>query len=59
MSKKVKTVMRVLVKPMETVINELPIKILLMLGRRVCFGDRAVRFYYDKQNPKFHPLVIG
>jgi hypothetical protein len=54
MSKEVKAIMHELGKPMETVINELPIKILLKLGRRVCFGDRAVRFYYDKQNPKFH-----
>ena len=35
-------------------INNLPIKKLLELGKKVCFTDYAIRFYYNKKHPKFH-----
>jgi hypothetical protein len=40
--------------PIEEVINELSVKTLLRIGKRVCSTDYAVRFYYIKQHPKFH-----
>jgi hypothetical protein len=40
--------------PIEEVINKLPVKTLLRIGKRVCSTDYAVRFYNNKQHPKFH-----
>jgi hypothetical protein len=34
-------------------INHLPMKDLLFLGKRFCLTDFAVRFYSNKQHPKF------
>ena len=41
-------------KPIEELINDLPVRTLLKIGKRVCSTDYAVRFYYNKQHPKFH-----
>lgn len=41
-------------KPVEAVINDLPVKTLLRIGKRVCSSDYSVRFYYNTQHPKFH-----
>ena len=41
-------------KPIEELIDELPVRTLLKIGKRVCSTDYAVRFYYNKQHPKFH-----
>ena len=41
-------------KPVVDIINDLPVRTLLKIGKRVCSTDYAVRFYYNKQHPKFH-----
>lgn len=41
-------------KPVEEVINELPVKTLLRIGKRVCSTDYAVRFYNNKNHPQFY-----
>lgn len=41
-------------KPVPELINELPIRTLLKIGRAVRSTDYAVRFYYKKEHPKFH-----
>jgi len=46
--------LRGLDKPIEQVINELPVKTLLRIGKRVCSTDFAVRFYRNKRHPSFH-----
>lgn len=35
-------------------VDDLPIWLLLEMGKRVAPTDFAVRFYYDKRHPKFH-----
>jgi hypothetical protein len=35
-------------------IESLPVYVLLKLGRRVASSDYAVRFYRNRQHPKFH-----
>jgi len=41
-------------KPITEVINDLPVKTLLRIGKRVCHSDYAVRFYNNKQHPQFY-----
>ena len=54
LSDEYKEKVRLLGKPVEAVISDLPVKTLLKIGKRVCSTDYAVRFYYNKQHPKFH-----
>ena len=35
-------------------VDDLPIYVLLKLGRRVCSSDYAVKYYYNKKHKMFH-----